>query len=124
LTATCTGSAQTPLVAGSNVLGLWLGPGWAAFPNYNLSKAPLVRAELRLSPPAPSRATVIIGTNASWLAHASTTTHLGGWNSGDYGGDALDWSKDVPGWSTPAANVSDWEAATVFQLAREILPQV
>lgn len=118
--------ASLPLVEGENVLGLWLGPGWGAYFMYNITKAPLVRAELRVTPSAKAALpALVIGTGAAWRAHQSTTTHAGNWVSGDYGGDALDHTADIPGWATPTINASGpgWEAATEYVLDREILPQ-
>lgn len=120
-------AAPGALVTGLNVLGLWLGPGWGSYFMFNLTKAPLVRAELRVTP-AASRggATLVVGTNATWRARLSTTSHSGNWTSGDFGGDSLDLTVNVPGWATPAVNASGpgWEAATEYSLAREVLPQV
>lgn len=97
-----------------------------------MSKAPLVRAELRVTPAAAAASggaaspALIVGTDSTWRARQSSTVHAGGWVSGDYGGDSLDHTADLPGWATPAVNESGpgWEAATEYALAREILPQV
>ena len=126
-------AAPAPLVEGENVLGLWLGPGWGAYFMYNMTKAPLVRAELRLTPAASSNRgssaaspAVVIGTDSTWRARHSSTLHAGGWVSGNYGGDVLDHTFDMPGWATTAVNASGpgWGSATEYALAREILPQV
>jgi alpha-L-rhamnosidase len=114
--------AAPALREGVNALGLWLAPGWAQFEgvnpvmSFNVSRATIAAAELRL----PSGT---VATNASWAARASTTRHLGAWTNSNFGGDAVDWRRDVPGWDTPAAApaTAAWERAAEFALPAGLL---
>ena len=46
----------------------------------------------------------------------STTTHLGSWGGGGFGGDALDDSKDIPGWNTATVSPSPPGPASVSRV--------
>lgn len=98
------------LRAGTNAMGIWAAPGWDAYSDMAttppLPLVPLVLAELHVG------ATVKVVTDATWKVHASTTTHI----SSGFGGDAVDATKDIPGWSTAALDDSAWANATVGAL--------
>lgn len=123
--------AAAALVVGENVLGLWLGAGWAAYPPYGFNKGPLAVAELRITPAAGGAGAgapnVTLGTDGTWRARNSTRVPIGAWNSGDFGGERLDWRLDVPGWATAAVDASGWAPAAVTALddagGRTITPQ-
>eukprot|EP00041_Stephanoeca_diplocostata_P025766 m.682414 g.682414 ORF g.682414 m.682414 type:complete len:931 (+) comp22819_c0_seq4:104-2896(+) len=93
-----------------NTMGIWAAPGWDTYGDMAttppLPMVPLVLAELHVG------ATFRVVTDATWKVHASTTTHI----SSGFGGDAVDASKDIPGWSTPAVDDSTWANATVGAL--------
>lgn len=131
--------ASTALVPGLNSLALWIGPGWGLFRSvnpagnvWNLTKAPLAMAQLRIQPPAggsssgsgPNRTVV---TDASWKVSLSPSSHLGQWVSADFGGDSYDYRLEVDGWNLPGFDDSGWEAATAYPdvlSSREIVPEV
>ena len=123
--------ASLALSSGTNVIGLWLAPGWAMFEgvnpvmSYNLTKYPLVMAEIRLRPaplqPPGSTPNLTLGTSAGggaagWVFRLSNTQHLGAATNSNWGGDAVDYRKDLPGWATTAVKTNDWEPATAFTL--------
>jgi alpha-L-rhamnosidase len=122
--------AAAALVAGENVIGLWLGAGWAGYPTYGFNKAPLALAELRITPAAGAAAgapNISVGTDGSWKARASTRSQRGSWTSGDFGGELIDWRADVPGWATAAVDASGWDNAVVTATndagGRVVIPQ-
>jgi hypothetical protein len=90
---------------------------------FNISKTPLVKAQLSLLPAANqagdglAMTVVTEAVSDVWQARLSTTTHKGHWTNSDFGGDAMDWRNDVPGWATAAVVPSPaggWEAAAAY----------
>jgi hypothetical protein len=109
---------------GNNTIGLWASAGWADYMSFawaipsQWKKAPLVMAELRVGD------IVLTATDAEWECRQSTTSRLGNWGNGGFGGDLLDLSLAVPGWDTPEGKSEDevssrlaWETATVYPIA-------
>jgi alpha-L-rhamnosidase len=110
------------VVAGPNAVGLWLGPGWSLFRgvnpvmDFNLTKQPLVIAQLHLVRANASTPDTILSTDSSWRAHTSTTSHLGKWTSGDFGGDLVDERLSIPDWAAATYDDHLWEQARVYAL--------
>jgi alpha-L-rhamnosidase len=121
------------ITSGTNVLGLWLGPGWSMFAGvdpvmtFNITKAPLVMAELRIQAAAVAGGTTVPNvsavTSSGWKCSQSTTSHLGEWTNSNFGGDQVNYFADIPGWNTLSVNASSWEAATVYPWSREVSPE-
>ena len=112
------------LVAGSNVVALWLGPGWGDFVGvnpvmtFNLSRSAVALAELRLASTGGGPVRLSVFTAApSWRASPSSVSHHGAWTNSDFGGDAIDWRADQPGWATPLFNASSWRRAVAVEPA-------
>ena len=123
------------LKAGSNTVGLWLGPGWTQFSSvnphkvnfFNTSKAPLALAVVQFhrgggggangerSP--SSRPLPDLVTDATWSVRASPVSHLGEWQNSDFGGDRYDQRRELPGWAAASpASEDGWESATAYPL--------
>ncbi|MEN6451884.1 MAG: family 78 glycoside hydrolase catalytic domain [Thermoguttaceae bacterium] len=97
---------------GKNVVALWCGSGWAAFPEFKLANKPLVMAQLEIEPTEGQP--VRIATGADWKSHPSPITILANWGT-QYGGERYDANREVKGWNDAGLDDSDWAAAAVFQ---------
>lgn len=124
------------LVEGTNTLGLWASPGWASLNvggfSPSLSRYPLVMAELRVTPhdkqaaPAAPSLSVTTGNASGWEAAPSNMAHVGGWQWGNYGGEAVDHTLDQPGWATNDGGSEGWTAAVNYDAlvgARAVTPE-
>jgi alpha-L-rhamnosidase len=106
----------------NNTIGLWASSGWSQYESFQWAiplqykTTPLVSAELHI------HQQVVVATDTTWEVQQSTTSHLGNWGDGGFGGDFVDTTLDVPGWDTPAvALASPWlEKATLYPLATNI----
>jgi alpha-L-rhamnosidase len=100
-----------------NVIGIWASAGWANYRNldFGLSEvAPLVLARLEVGD------SFSVVTDATWKVHESTTRALGGfvgWAPEFFGGEAIDDSKDIPGWDTAAVDATAWDTVQTHSLA-------
>ena len=85
----------------NNTIGLWASAGWADYMSFQWAvpgqfpHAPLVMAELHVAN------TVVAATDSTWQCRKSTTSRIGNWGDGGFGGDHVDTTLDVPGWDTP-----------------------
>jgi hypothetical protein len=77
------------LKGGDNVLAFWLAPGWSAltFPKgtFNISKAPLVMAQLSLADlrvESTPEEVVLTTSSVGWKGTNSNIAHIGGWQWG------------------------------------------
>ena len=52
----------------------------------------------------------------------SSTTHLGEWHNGNFGGDRVDANLERPGWNEAGFDDGGWAKATVYQPGRVLLP--
>jgi hypothetical protein len=103
------------LQPGKNTLAFWLAPGWSALSwpnkmgpsgaggvNFNISKAPLVMAQMSvtdLTLDAKPQVLVKTGESQGWKGILETNTaHIGSWKWADYGGELLNHTKDLPSW--------------------------
>jgi alpha-L-rhamnosidase len=103
------------LVAGKNVVALWLGRGWyvRGHPGV-IHDGPLVRAQLEISMADGSASRVV--TDETWKVRESPITPLGrGTAFGDYGGERYDAALDLPDWNATDLDDSGWGTAAVFQ---------
>jgi alpha-L-rhamnosidase len=103
------------LEPGTNVIALWLGSGWAVYPNYQTPDKPrapivLAQADIRLS----KGAKITIATDATWKTHPSPNTMLGVWEFTNYGGELYDANKELPEWCDATFNDTKWKAVTVY----------
>lgn len=96
------------LHSGENRLGIWLGQGWYAGkfgwgePGVGVWGDDLaLLAELVVD--MADGSTVVIGTDADWVCHASAIV-----KSGIYYGEDLDARRENCGWSTPEGELSGW----------------
>ncbi len=100
------------LVEGENCIGLWLGRGWSLGVLKNAGNVgPMVKAELNITFDQGAPLTIV--TDATWKAHPSHITPLGGGTSGSYGGELVEAEKEIVHWSAAACDDSQWQAATV-----------
>ena len=109
------------LVEGTNVVGLWLAVGWAAYrasnPEsdvlFNTTAAPIAFAQLTLQRGAAPPATVLASRGGVWLAAPSDTTHLGLWQNSNFGGDRKDDGRAQADWAA-AGGGREWAAAQAY----------
>jgi alpha-L-rhamnosidase len=103
------------LVAGENVMALWLGRGWYV-PGHPgvVHDGPLVRAQLETV--VSDARTVEVVTDETWKLRESPISPIGrGTAFGDYGGERYDARLDLDEWNALALDDSGWQAATVFE---------
>jgi hypothetical protein len=115
------------LTNGENVLAFWLAPGWSAleFPKggFNITKAPLVMAQLTMADMATeAQPKVLLTTTADWKGANSNIEHIGQWQWGNYGGEYLNHSADKPGWNTNAS-MEGWADCSCFDVDRQVTPE-
>jgi len=109
------------LVAGTNALGLWLGPGWSRYPRYAVPAGPLVRAELDVLLEDGSRTRIVTGPE--WATRPSHVEAIGAWTFGNYGGERVDARGALEGWSAADLDDSEWEAVRTFASELAIVPE-
>lgn len=93
---------------GRNVVGIWLGRGWA-------QGKPSVRAQLDATLP---EGPLVVGTDATWKCKASSHRHIGGWKHNNFGGDRYDARQDLPGWCEASLDDNSWADAAVVAAPR------
>ena len=106
----------------NNTIGLWASAGWADYMSFSWAMplqwktAPLVMAELHVNH------RVVEATDSTWSARASSTSRIGNWGGGGFGGDLVNSSLEVPGWDTPelVTTSDDWNPATIYPLATNV----
>ena len=105
----------TPLLhKGRNVVGIWLGRGWA-------HGKPKVRVQLDAT--LPGRA-FCLGTDATWKIHTSPYRHIGGWKWNHFGGERYDARDAIPDWCKASLDDGDWaNAVEVDAPAGKVLAQ-
>lgn len=84
-----------------NCIGIWTSKSWV--------ENPALCAGLEL---AVDGRQIFFGTDSAWKIRSSNTTHLGGWQWGDFGGERIDARLDNPDWSRAGTNTSKWKDAT------------
>lgn len=107
------------VVAGTNVLGLWLGAGWSVFPYFASAHAeagPLVSARFYFVPAQGDP--VAVTTDRTWRSRPSSYRLLGSWQFKDFGGEAYDAAADAPDWATVAGERLGWGPV------REVVPEL
>lgn len=108
------------LKAGENCIGLWLGRGWSTLMlNQATTAGPAVKARFDIT--LENGETMTLTTDENWQAHRSHITPLGRGSSGDYGGELVEAAKEIPAWSRPDYDASDWSAASVHVIATPVL---
>lgn len=100
------------LTPGTNTVAFWLGSGWARFPVFAITNKPLVWAEVDFKQPGGE--TTTLATDGSWKIHPSSSTLVGDWRQGQYGGEHVYAGKTNPDWNTVGFDDSTWTAATVY----------
>ena len=88
---------------GRNVVGIWLGRGWAP-------GKPSVRAQLDAKLPD---GTLVLGTDATWKCKASPYQHVGDRKGKTFGRERYDARENLPGWCDVALDDSSWADAAV-----------
>jgi alpha-L-rhamnosidase len=102
------------LVAGQNVIALWLGRGWyvRGHPGV-IHDGPLVRAQLDVT---LDGGTARIATDETWKIRASPLSPIGrGTAFGDYGGERYDPALELAEWNTTGLDDSSWQSAATFE---------
>ena len=97
---------------GKNTVALWLGTGWAKWEIYHVADKPLVLAEIDMV--LPNGNTETVSTDETWKIHPSSTTLMGAWKPGDYGGEHVDARKRLPNWNTVRFDDSEWDSAKTY----------
>jgi len=100
------------LQKGQNAIALWLGAGWAKWEHYRVADKPLVMAEIDVS--LPDGMTASLSTDKTWKVHPSSTTLMGAWKPGQYGGEHIDTRKHLPDWNTAGFDDSEWASAKTY----------
>lgn len=103
------------LKAGKNVIAIWLGTGWAPFPEYAREDKPntpmvLAQSDIHFAEREPIR----IITDGSWKSHKSPSNFMGTcvWN--DMGGEHYDARDEMPDWNSVDLDDSDWLPVRTF----------
>ncbi len=97
------------LRAGPNAVVLWLSAGWAAFPEFAIARAPLVRAELVIT--CADGSVLQVPTDAQWRTHKSPSQRVGHWKVWDYGGERIDAGRELPDFALPGLDDREWALA-------------
>ncbi|MBM4014368.1 MAG: hypothetical protein FJ293_05320 [Planctomycetes bacterium] len=102
---------------GRNVIGLWLGAGWARHAAAAAASHPLACAEFDLLFADGQR--LRLRTDERWEAATSDRTARGSFEIGDYGGERVDAARSRLPWCDPAVAGSaddpiDWQPARRF----------
>ena len=95
----------------TNAIGVWAAAGWSTYGDIDhgiATKGPLILLQLRVG------TAFTLTSDESWKAAPSTIVSTGG---GPGGGDSLDDSLDVPGWSGVGLDDSKWQAVVVQKLS-------
>ena len=114
------------LIAGKNVIALWLGSSWSIFAAYNTKdkpRTPIVSAQADLYDAGMKRISRI-QTDGSWKVHSSPNRLLGTWEMRHYGGEIWDANKEIEGWNLASFNDDNWQEATVYNPKLKISAQV
>ncbi len=96
---------------GPNVIGLWLGTGWAVFPHFQRNDRParpLIAAQFHLEFGECDQRIV---TDASWLVRSSPNSLIGHWNFQHFGGESYDARHEHDDWAQPGAAADGWRRA-------------
>jgi alpha-L-rhamnosidase len=96
------------LVKGTNIIAVWMGPGWHQPINGNNFNAPILRAQLNVVTPYGP---IVIGTDASWRVKESCISQIGGWNWNNFGGERFDAREFVEDWDQIGLDDSQWAGA-------------
>jgi alpha-L-rhamnosidase len=116
------------LTPGENVVAVWLAPGWSLFKGVNpvvdfgLGKRPLLIAHFDMR--MQEKTSTVVATDDTWKCRLSPERHLGEWTYGNFGGDRIDASKDLPGWNGVDLDDSSWDRATVYPFQRLLSPDL
>ncbi len=98
------------LKKGKNNIVIWLASGWANFKDanprvsFNVDKSPLCKAQFKLD-----KGWLV--TDRSWKFTPSNTSHLGGWQNSNFGGDFIDDSGRNIKWTQNSNNEKFWTNA-------------
>lgn len=109
------------LRAGENVIGMWVGPGWArADGSYGKGvwdQTMMVMAQLMLD------GAVGLVSDQRWRCALSSSENIGLWNGGGqgtYGGERIDARRHLPDWNQADFDDRDWPAAVTATQSIEI----
>ena len=134
--------AGSLLRPGENVIAFWLAPGWSSltWPNahkvgqpgsynnagtsFNVTKTPLVMAQLSVCSQLVGQTCKLLASTSGigWKSRSSTTTHIGGWQWADYGGEQIDHRAALANWFTTSPTTG-WAAAAVFEVDKQVTPE-
>lgn len=110
------------LVTGKNTIVLWLGCGWYDKARNKVHKGPIVKAQLDGF--KDGKWENILATDTSWLVSGSGYSFLPAPKYG-FGGEEVDASKRIDGFSDQNLDDSGWIKATAFQVPDHLVsPQV
>jgi Alpha-L-rhamnosidase N-terminal domain./Bacterial alpha-L-rhamnosidase. len=101
---------------GENVLALWLGTGWSAYPHFRDTRrapGPLVSAQFFIARGGHAQWVLTDGT---WLSHPSPSRLLGSWEFQNFGGERYDARAEIDGWAESGIKLDGWRPAAVSGL--------
>lgn len=101
---------------GTNTLGFWLGTSWSIYPHHKAEgkpATPIVLAQAEVE--SVSGEKVVVATDETWKTHPSPNRLLGLWDFTNFGGEAYDANRELPGWGRPELDDSTWQPATTYQ---------
>lgn len=103
----------TPLIhRGRNCIGLWLGRGWRVHGRPGVAEAgPIARLQAEIIA-AGDRVRVV--TDRTWRCKPSSYATIGPWRWDQFGGERYDARLDIPSWSSPKYDDTDWQPAEVI----------
>ena len=97
---------------GKNTIAFWLGPGWSQWVPFRVQNKPLVMAEIDVTHPSGHKRQLL--TDETWKIHPSSSTLLGPWGVGQFGGESIDARKHVSGWNTVQFDDSKWALVEAY----------
>lgn len=104
---------------GLNNIVIWLASGWANFrdgnpkANFNINKSPLCRAQFKIN-------NEWFATDKSWKFTSSNTSHYGGWQNSNFGGDFIDDSGRDIMWTQDSKNEKFWTTVDEVKFNRKL----
>ncbi len=97
---------------GTNTIAFWLGPGWSKWDHFKVKNKPLIMAEIDVKLPGGSSKQLL--TDETWKIHPSSSSLLGPWKVGRFGGEIIDARKHISDWNTVEFDDSKWATASAY----------
>ncbi len=109
------------LKEGENVIGIWYGPGWTTFNQFQrVPKGILAQVNIEFG-----EDDIQLYTDTTWRWKKSSSEHVGEWKQANMGGERVFASQLEPDWNVPGYNDQNWQTADILsydgQLTAEMI---